>query len=510
MHRTNPEVYLVAETQTHDEGWRDYFEAIGAKKFQFDFGISGSESLIEGMGRMCYRSFEAGLNVNVGKVREGNDKYLGNIIKVGHGSVLEHASVSFIFHNVSRVFTHELVRHRAGTAMCLAGDVEVWSGSQQKGKWDGVKRKWTMKELFEKTKTSHGRSRLKLVTIRCFDGVKFVPARIKNIVSSGVKDVYEVVLLNGRKIKSSLDHKFFGENGWEPLKDFSFGDSMACNGQLLTKRTFTPEHKEKIRKNMTGSGNHRWKGISASRNACQLRAKRAVPNLKECNRCDSAEKLHRHHKDEDVLNNAVDNIEVLCATCHQNHHKVGSEMTIRWSSIKEVNYIGKEETYDLEVDHPAHNFVANGVVTHNSQESLRYVRLTDLGLWLPSCIDENPEMVTLFEKTFKNLEALQLEMARVYGLDEEGVDFDRKKKVTSAMRRLAPIGLSTSIGFTMNHRALRHILVMRTSRHAEEEIRLVFAEVGAICLMKWPNLYQDMKVEVVDGLIEFTTDNDKI
>jgi thymidylate synthase (FAD) len=31
--------------------------------------------------------------------------------------VFEHATYSFIFHNVSRVFTHELVRHRAGVAI---------------------------------------------------------------------------------------------------------------------------------------------------------------------------------------------------------------------------------------------------------------------------------------------------------------------------------------------------------------------------------------------------------
>ena len=36
---------------------------------------------------------------------------------MGHGSVLEHGWVSYMITNTSRVVTHELVRHRAGTAI---------------------------------------------------------------------------------------------------------------------------------------------------------------------------------------------------------------------------------------------------------------------------------------------------------------------------------------------------------------------------------------------------------
>jgi thymidylate synthase (FAD) len=57
-------------------------------------------------GRVCYMSF--------GKGRKTNAEYLSNIIGVGHGSVLEHGVWNFVFTGVSRSFTHELVRHRAG------------------------------------------------------------------------------------------------------------------------------------------------------------------------------------------------------------------------------------------------------------------------------------------------------------------------------------------------------------------------------------------------------------
>jgi thymidylate synthase (FAD) len=44
----------------------------------------------------------------------GNQAYLGHILEVGHGSVLEHAVWNFVFTGVSRTLTHELIRHRAG------------------------------------------------------------------------------------------------------------------------------------------------------------------------------------------------------------------------------------------------------------------------------------------------------------------------------------------------------------------------------------------------------------
>ena len=74
------------------------------------------ELLLEFGGRACYRSWEPGLNPNVTQIRTDRREYFANILRSGHGSVLEHANYSFALRNVSRVFTHELVRHRAGSA----------------------------------------------------------------------------------------------------------------------------------------------------------------------------------------------------------------------------------------------------------------------------------------------------------------------------------------------------------------------------------------------------------
>lgn len=67
------------------------------------------ERLAEFAGRLCYMSQR---NPASRTTRE----YLENILKQGHGSVLEHANYSLLLEGISRSLTHELVRHRAGFA----------------------------------------------------------------------------------------------------------------------------------------------------------------------------------------------------------------------------------------------------------------------------------------------------------------------------------------------------------------------------------------------------------
>lgn len=65
----------------------------------------GAERLIERAGRTAYQSFR--------HLQDGSEKtFIRKITKKGHGSVLEHAYATFEISGVSRVFTHQLIRHR--------------------------------------------------------------------------------------------------------------------------------------------------------------------------------------------------------------------------------------------------------------------------------------------------------------------------------------------------------------------------------------------------------------
>ncbi|HOJ67298.1 MAG TPA: FAD-dependent thymidylate synthase [Candidatus Hydrogenedentes bacterium] len=260
MRTVKPSVFLVGETRIVESGLREYLRHVGAPDWQTD-APTDAEALCEVMGRLCYRSFEPGLNPNVTRVREGNAPYLANIVRVGHGSVLEHGTVNFIFADVSRVVTHELVRHRQGTAI--------------------------------------------------------------------------------------------------------------------------------------------------------------------------------------------------------------------------------------------------------SQESLRFVRLDSLSAYIPTHIRENEAGMEIFVRTMEQLETLQRELAELFQIDQ-AEHFDLKKKLTSAFRRLAPIGLATTIGWSCNFRALRHVIETRTDPHAEEEIRYLFGQVFEQVRERYPNVFADYTVEMVDGLPWVKTPNKKV
>jgi len=99
-----PNAYLVGRS-TIEQRAIDQFLTDNGVTWETDTDVGG-EALAEVAGRICYMSF--------GKGRKTNQEYLGNILMQQHGSVLEHATWNFILTGVSRSFTHELVRHRAG------------------------------------------------------------------------------------------------------------------------------------------------------------------------------------------------------------------------------------------------------------------------------------------------------------------------------------------------------------------------------------------------------------
>ncbi len=90
-------------------------------------------------------------------------------------------------------------------------------------------------------------------------------------------------------------------------------------------------------------------------------------------------------------------------------------------------------------------------------------------------------------------------------LDLEGKSFTEKKKLTSALRRyLVPSGIANELGITLNLRAVRHIIALRTSRHAEWEIRDIYNQVYNALQWRYPYIFADAAIEFVDGYNEIT------
>lgn len=107
---TSPTVYCIAEPKIN---WGVIAEILRIEFAEAEWVFtskSDAELLCEFMGRMCYTAF--------GKKQGRKDtaEYLQNVMNGGHGSVLEHATFSFLVTGCSRGFTHQQVRHRPGWA----------------------------------------------------------------------------------------------------------------------------------------------------------------------------------------------------------------------------------------------------------------------------------------------------------------------------------------------------------------------------------------------------------
>lgn len=159
-----------------------------------------------------------------------------------------------------------------------------------------------------------------------------------------------------------------------------------------------PETIEKMRASARrGAGSNLWRG-GADRSERLKIADWCYANRSEFLRaasyrcsCGSTKNLELHHiksvASAPELAYEKSNIQVLCSTCHDAVHGLSGEakswreksrghtLTVHWSQVVKVEYIGEVMTYDMEVDHPSHNYVGNGIVTHNSQ---RYADTNEL------------------------------------------------------------------------------------------------------------------------------------
>lgn len=109
-------VVMIARPEVAIEGLRGFLEgfdpSLGFTAYLDDpTPLPPGALLLKTAGQTCYASF--------GPRRTPNEKaqrYFDNLSSSGHGSVYEHAWYSFFLYGISRSNTHEIVRHRAGTA----------------------------------------------------------------------------------------------------------------------------------------------------------------------------------------------------------------------------------------------------------------------------------------------------------------------------------------------------------------------------------------------------------
>ncbi len=336
------------------------------------------------------------------------------------------------------------------------------------------------------------RERLKTMMLRSCDERtgEIYHTRVRDVCYAGPKDVFKVILEDGRAIMSSKDHLFFTAEGWQRLEDaiglelsrngvatWTKATKFAVNGReayrdpnwlrarrddghsakaiaelagvsidqikyqfrkheirvsnlrLVWKRSHEKEPWNKGRRYSNiktrgvpskarvrrGEQSHLWRGgITQERKLIgrwtrseAFRVHRA--NGFKCVLCGGGQKLHAHHVDPVAHNpaRACDplNLTSVCAQCRGELHQRNIELVLlqfveaggafadfwqhvggmrlrkpyqpkkkraivrHFLGLRSVEYIGVRDTYDVEVEGPYHNFVADGFVVHNSRNS---------------------------------------------------------------------------------------------------------------------------------------------
>ena len=74
----------------------------------------------------------------------------------------------------------------------------------------------------------------------------------------------------------------------------------------------------------------------------------------------------------------------------------GNTLVVRYFAIKTIKYLGQEETYDLEVNGPFHNFIANGVVVHNSR-AIKFDKMVE-------AVENNPFIPMAWQKAHSGMQ----------------------------------------------------------------------------------------------------------
>lgn len=77
-----------------------------------DYTPEFEQNIVRG-ARLCYSSCSID-DLKEKVTKEEAERFLNMILEVGHGSILEHSSITFGIEGVSRSLTHQLVRHRIG------------------------------------------------------------------------------------------------------------------------------------------------------------------------------------------------------------------------------------------------------------------------------------------------------------------------------------------------------------------------------------------------------------
>lgn len=296
-----------------------------------------------------------------------------------------------------------------GPAGCLSADTII---KVNRGKRNSS-RKYTIEELYNKF---HGKiwnddnciknhisiwdSNIVSNTMSYdYSNQMLITNKIVDVVQSGFKDTFILKTDKGNFIRATKDHRFLIDksNNFKKLEDLKVGDSVFIRfkekakgrnkrpyrREMITKLPFYPSAKEKwVTSNGIKYPFHRIKLTRAiyDANLNNVSLGTFIDNVRtneNHNYIFSDPKMTIHHIDENPHNDKIENLKLMTKQEHDKLHSTlktalyFGDRDIIEDRIVSIEYYGNEMTYDIQMENPYNNFIANNIIVHNSGKTSR-------------------------------------------------------------------------------------------------------------------------------------------
>ena len=418
-------------------------------------------------------------NVSSDELTERDEGLIRFLIRERHGTPFEHGYFRFLV-KAPLFVVREHHRHRAGH--CLPGDTEVWCETIARS--GRIVRKRPISELWrnwhEGVPDTLGRKRLlpscRSFSMRVWNEAEqvFDLGRPGDIYRSGTKTIVDL-RVGEPNLRCSEGHRIFTPEGWAEAGELRAGDRVAISGTAYHRgETIPPALRRGI-------------GVWTLMQRALL-----IGEIDTCYSCGTRKTRDELQLDHVVpvvvdLTKALDreNLKPICVACHRAKMKLEQRFAARRGCYVAPTFVrlprtpvrvAEEETYDIEMHAPNHNFVANRVVVHNSYNewSGRYSKM-EAEFYVPDYVRTQVGRPGSYSFEPVAPEVRDAARAEIRGAAEQAfAAYERMLEqgvAKEVARTVLPLAMYTKYFWSCNPRSLMHFCSLRNSEHAQHEIR---------------------------------------
>lgn len=466
---------------------------------------------------------------------EGDRKLINYLFKNKHTSPFEMGKIRLVI-KMPIFVARQYIRHRMQN--CIAGDSMIefdLPAGQKRGrriyklKISDICAKWN----------SNQKSRIEKMKIRCVDEERgfVMHGRIEDCWRSGVKEVYEITLDNGRSIRATKDHRLLTNHGWLQVQQILNGShvKIATVGQKPSRAerfetgfSMAEMSDEKwipiidwpgydvsnlgrvrswrntrgrtlnypvIKKQTTTKSGHKVVSLSGDGRSKAFHVHRLVL---ESFVGRAAEGFECGHRDGNGFNNNLNNIRWITKLENQSEKTAAGntpKLGLVFVPVKSIIPSGQVETYDIRVSDPHHNYCANGIVVHNCNEvSARYTELPEEFYipekWRYQDTKNKQGSGGSFQPAIMIGDIAAPATAVVSAFCEQAYELYLKLIAAGVAREMArmvlPLNIYTEMVVCWDMKNLLHFITLREDAHAQSEIQEYGRAIKSICVELFP------------------------